>query len=782
MSLQDLIPVVNKLHDIATATNVADLDLPILAVVGSQSCGKSSVLENIVGRDFLPRGTGIVTRRPLILQLIHTSDGPEVAEFLHLPGKQFTLFSEVRDEIAAETDRIAGANKGISRIPINLKIHSPNVLDLTLVDLPGLTKIPIGDQPKDIERQTHALITEFVSRPNCIILAVSPANVDIVNSESLKLARHVDPAGKRTVGILTKLDLMDHGTNALDILSGSVYPLKLGFVGIVNRLQYDITSEKSLPDSLEAERQFFALHPAYRTIASRCGTSHLAYTLSRILMTHIRDRLPDIKARLTALISQQEKELAQYGELTATGTLDKAALILSIMTRFAAAFVSSIDGTASADWPSRDLCAGARIYHLFNDVLRSKLLNINPTHNLLVRDIRTAIRNSTGPRPSLFVPELAFDLLVKPQIKMLMRPSQKCVELVHQELVRIVHSVCTSPSPLAPEMRRYPRLQAQIVEVCTHLLRERLDPTVAYVNLLIDINTAYINTNHPNFVGAAKAMSDVVHERNRLRDAEQQRHQRLASEKLRAVVEADVEEEANDEVNGHGIVIGDNDSDAVGSDTTELVVPARANGYIEAEPPAVPPQPHLRRALLTLWRSDLLLQYPYHNPDLYLNYFFGKDPLAHQQHMQTQAQLHPTPFKFPVHPQDAHLQFTHSKKENGLSLGPGAEDESFSESDEAFNDLSEREQMECELIRRLIVSYFGIVRETIMDQVPKSIMCLLVNHIKTQIQNRLVMKLYHSDQFTDLLLEEPEIVAERAKCEELLRVYQEAADVIADVI
>lgn len=267
-------------------------------VVGSQSSGKSSVLENIVGRDFLPRGSGIVTRRPLILQLINVpsekddgSDDHEVhiphtpaavaghdewGEFNHLQGRRFYDFQEVKREIENETARIAGNNKGINRQPINLKIYSPHVLSLTLVDLPGLTKVPIGDQPMDIEKQTRTLISEYIAKPNSIVLAVSPANQDIVNSEALKLARHVDPTGKRTIGVLTKLDLMDHGTNALDILSGRVYPLKLGFIGVVNRSQQDIQGSKSMSDALQSERDFFQNAPG---LSQHCTT--MRHTIPR---------------------------------------------------------------------------------------------------------------------------------------------------------------------------------------------------------------------------------------------------------------------------------------------------------------------------------------------------------------------------------------------------------------------------------------------------------------------------------------------------------------------
>jgi dynamin 1-like protein len=113
-----------------------------------------------------------------------------------------------------------------------------------------------------------------------VILAVSPANVDLANSDSLKLARSVDPRGLRTIGVLTKLDLMDAGTNASDILTGRVYPLKLGFIGVVNRSQQDINQKK--------ESEFFARHPAYRTIAHKCGTKYLAKTLN-----HVSDEFSD---------------------------------------------------------------------------------------------------------------------------------------------------------------------------------------------------------------------------------------------------------------------------------------------------------------------------------------------------------------------------------------------------------------------------------------------------------------------------------------------------------
>lgn len=196
-------------------------------------------------------------------------------------------------EIERETDRMAGNNKGICPEPINLKIYSTRVVNLTLVDLPGLTKVPVGDQPEDIEMQIRDLLVKHIENPNSIILAVTAANTDMATSESLKLAKDVDPDGRRTLAVVTKLDLMDAGTDAIDILCGRVIPVKLGIIGVMNRSQQDIIDKKSINDQLKDEAAY--LQRKYPTLATRNGTPYLAKTLNRLLMHHIRDCLPDLK-------------------------------------------------------------------------------------------------------------------------------------------------------------------------------------------------------------------------------------------------------------------------------------------------------------------------------------------------------------------------------------------------------------------------------------------------------------------------------------------------------
>lgn len=194
----------------------------------------------------------------------------------------YSDFDEIRKEIIAQTGKIAGENKGISAQPINLKIFSSRVVDLTLVDLPGITKVPVGDQPLDIEAQIEKLIKYYISNDNSLILAVSPANADFANSDAIKAARKVDPSGERTLAVLTKLDLMDTGTDASEVLAGTVIPVKLGIIGVVNRSQQDITDKKSIANALVSEEKFFKNR--YPALANRNGTAYLAKQLSEVFI------------------------------------------------------------------------------------------------------------------------------------------------------------------------------------------------------------------------------------------------------------------------------------------------------------------------------------------------------------------------------------------------------------------------------------------------------------------------------------------------------------------
>ncbi|KAF8556933.1 hypothetical protein OG21DRAFT_1436201 [Imleria badia] len=524
---QEIVSVVNKLQDVfsTVGSSGSQIDLPQICVLGSQSSGKSSVLENIVGRDFLPRGTGIVTRRPLVLQLIHRPATPpqpnglssqlagtdqqaneaEWGEFLHLPNEKFYDFGKIRAEIVRDTEAKTGRNAGISPQPINLRIFSPNVLTLTLVDLPGLTKVPVGDQPKDIEKQIKDMLLKFISRPACIILAVTAANTDLANSDGLKLAREVDPEGTRTIGVLTKVDLMDQGTDVVDILAGRVIPLRLGYVPVVNRGQRDIDSSKSINAALEAERNFFETHISYKGKSQYCGTPFLARKLNMILMQHIRNTLPDIKARITQQLQKYNAELISLGG--PLGDSSGGNVVLSVITEFTNEFRTVIDGNTN-DLSLNELSGGARISFVFHELFNNGVRNIDPFDQVKDGDIRTILYNSSGSTPSLFVGTQAFEVIVKQQIKRLEEPGLKCCQLVYDELIRILGQLLQK----IQAFRRFPALRERFNAVVVNFFKNSMNPTTKLVTDMVAMQACYVNTTHPDFLGGHKAMS-IVQER-----------------------------------------------------------------------------------------------------------------------------------------------------------------------------------------------------------------------------------------------------------------------------
>jgi dynamin 1-like protein len=518
--MDQLIPIASKLQDVlgAVGQNTA-LDLPQIVVVGSQSSGKSSVLEGIVGRSFLPRGAGIVTRRPLVLQLYNTrtsgqaddddednfenidpnketfDNESEWGEFMHMPGRKFHKFSQIRQEIVKETDRMTGGNKGISNNPIHLKIFSPKVLALTLVDLPGMTKVPVGDQPDNIEEQIHEMLLEFISNPNAIILAVSAANTDVANSDALQLAKAADPYGNRTIGVLTKCDLMDPGTDCAEVLSNNLIPLKKGYIAVVNRGQKDINEDLSILSGLEKEESFFNNHPVYshdKSLLSKCGTKTLAKSLNNILMHHIRECLPEVKNRISSMVTDVTQELEALGTSGHQTHSSLGGNLLGLLSKFATNYASIIDGKGgeledganTKNLAMIELFGGARINYIFQEIFTASLMGVGSFDGVTDDEIRTTIMNANGTRRALFVPEISFDILIRRQIARLEQPGIQCVDLVYEELQRI--ALQSEPK----ELMRFPFLKERMVETVSNLLKRSMAPTQMMVMNLVKIELA----------------------------------------------------------------------------------------------------------------------------------------------------------------------------------------------------------------------------------------------------------------------------------------------------
>ncbi|XP_041861465.1 dynamin 3a [Melanotaenia boesemani] len=735
--MEDLIPLVNCLQD--TLGNVGQscsLHLPQIAVVGGQSAGKSSVLENFVGRDFLPRGSGIVTRRPLILQLLNSD--AEYGEFFHCKGKRFTNFEEIRKEIEAETCRLTGSNKGISSVPMSLRIYSPHVLNLTLVDLPGITKVPVGDQPADIEYQIRDMVMQYICKENCLILAVTPANTDLANSDALKLAKDVDPQGQRTIGVITKLDLMDQGTDAREILENSLLPLRRGYIGVVNRSQKDIDGKKDIKAALESEKNFFLSHPAYKHMVERMGTPYLQRILNQQLTNHIRDTLPAFRSHLQSQLLALNKEAEEYKQYKPDDPARRTKTLLQLVQHLAADFEKLIEGSGDKV-DTVNLSGGARINKIFHERFPYELVKIESDVRKLRQEINYAIRNIHGVRTGLFTPDMAFETIVKKKISNLKGPCIQFIDMVSQELINTVYQ-CIS------KLSSFPKLRDETERIVVTEIQEQESKCRDQVLLLIDIQLAYINTKHEDFVGFTNFQQ--VHDQNNGKTViGMAPNQGVVHPSSRIVIR-----KGWLTISNIGIMKG-------GAREYWFILSAESLSWFkdeeEKDKKYMLPLDNLKlrdvekgfmssKFVFAIFNTELRNVYKdYKSLELACN---SQEELTSWKASLLRAGVYP-------------------EKVDGQENGP-----------KNFTDPQLERQVE--IICNLVDSYMGIIHKTIRDLMPKTIMHLMINSVKEFISSELLAQLYALGECSALMDESPEQQQHR---EEVLRKHAALKEALAVV-
>ncbi|KAG5538788.1 hypothetical protein RHGRI_019364 [Rhododendron griersonianum] len=474
-TMESLIGLVNRIQRACTAlgdygggdTAFSSLwdSLPSVAVVGGQSSGKSSVLESIVGRDFLPRGSGIVTRRPLVLQLYRIDEGQDYAEFSHLPRRKFSDFAMVRKEIEDETDRLTGKSKQISPVPIHLSIYSPN-----------------EGQSENIVQDIENMVRSYIEKPNSIILAISPANQDIATSDAIKIAREVDPTGDRTFGVLTKLDLMDKGTNALDVLEGRSYRLQQPWVGIVNRSQADINKNVDMVIARRKEREYFATSPDYGHLASKMGSEYLAKLLSKHLESVIRARIPSITSLINKSIDELESEMDHLGRPIGVDAGAQLYTILELCRAFDRIFKEHLDGGRPG---------GDRIYGVFDNQLPAALRKLPFDRHLSLQNVKKVVSEADGYQPHLIAPEQGYRRLIEGSLNYFRGPAEASVDAVHFVLKELVRKSIGETQ----ELRRFPSLQAEIAAAAGEALERFREESKKTVVRLVDMESSYLTVD-----------------------------------------------------------------------------------------------------------------------------------------------------------------------------------------------------------------------------------------------------------------------------------------------
>ncbi|KAL0251748.1 hypothetical protein GEMRC1_000960 [Eukaryota sp. GEM-RC1] len=741
-----LILAVNKVQDAFAKVDIPPVDLPQIAVVGCQSSGKSSVLEAIVGRDFLPRGSGIVTRRPLVLQLIRDPSAIEdYGIFHHLPDQKIFDFSAIEREISDETDRLLGkTTKNISSRPINLKVFSANALDLTVIDLPGLTKIAIGGQDKDIAKEIRNMVMHFISKPNCIILAVSPANSDLANSDSLEIAKEVDPEGKRTIGVLTKLDLMDDGTDALEILDGKVYPMK--FIGVVNRSQKDINAKKDLSAARADERRFFETHDSYSGIASRMGTEYLAKKLNSALISHIKSCLPQIRRAVAQKLDQSEKELSTFGADDSDYSRRQTAF--GMLQSFCRSFCSTLIGSSSQELDSvksgphkfeSELLGGAKIKKIFSDMLKEDIRQASIEGRLSDDQIRKYLLNSTGTNSVLNIPESAFCGPIKVCISQLVPPCIQCVQRTHDELI----SQVSITADRIPELSAFSNLKVKLIDTCVEMINSFLDTTIQFIEKLVECEMSYITLNSLREKTAAlksnsyTLLEGFLKKKSGARISKILHRKKIVFERRWFVLKSNTLFYFNDpeSVSPNGVVPLDG---CVVRTATEVALNRLTEEQME--------DPEKRSEIVEQTVAEL------------------------GEHYIIVAHRHPD--KVICHGRNTFEMQAESAEDFDVWVDALRKACRSNEADE---------ESDIEIIRTTVCSYVDDVVKLVSSQVPKGIMYCLVNPVKTLMERELMATIYDQELLDELLYEDPGVREQRQGVRQMVAMLREATAALKEI-
>ncbi|OXA41472.1 Dynamin-2 [Folsomia candida] len=372
--MEDFVPFISNIREVfARCGKELEFDLPQIALVGGKGTGKSSLLESLVGKDFLPR---IATRTPLVLNL-RKSDCREHGIFLHRPGEKIHDFSRIREEIANQTVIRAGAGRNISSIPITLTIFSPEVADLNLIDLPGIVRVRLDCQPHNFVEQTKSTILEYISKEETIILTASDGSEGLAMSQALELAMMVDTTGARTIGVITKLDIAQD--IAMAELDNNVVPLKLGHVGVVLRSEADIETGVTIEMTREKEQLFFEERREFDHLAGKRGTRYLSSVMDKLLKTKIIPSLTGLKAELVRGAKEATCRIEELAPLCSASHQRRK--IYKLIDDIRNAIIVDLTGNSSTRFPtSTGYSSGfkiAKTVAYFKDKLGSEISDIS---------------------------------------------------------------------------------------------------------------------------------------------------------------------------------------------------------------------------------------------------------------------------------------------------------------------------------------------------------------------------------------------------------------------
>ena len=506
--LEILVQALAKLQDV-TGRN-SDFMFPRIIAIGNQSAGKSSILEGIVGRPFLPRGTDIVTRCPLYVRLHQTKPGEEERavfqkeEKYGLEETYFDDFEKVRKEIERRTEKRVGTTKNISHEAIHLDIYSPKYPDLQFVDLPGFTKTNVLGQDENIEQQVLDLNLPFMKDENTIILAIQDATQDIGISEALKhaLSRDVDPQGLRTIGVLTKIDNINSVTDKMrvvEILENRTKPLKLGYVGVINRSQDEIDKNIDIEQSKDSEKKVIQSHE-FSKVRNRMGIDYLRRFITMILAAKMKKMMPQLKQESMEELQMIKEQLVEHGNAS-DENIDNDDLIAQLVEKSIERIrinLHGLDTKVNTD----TIGTGANM----NEKIKKGAINASKdarqTHSVeeFHRILTTGIRNTHAIRDNVFPEEIVLEIGVSLLTENYRKPFK---ELLDNSTDFLKSDIAEA---LELSLKPYPKFQDIVTDIMLGEIDANKMKAEEYLDMQIDIHKRFINSEHVEFRKLNKVM------------------------------------------------------------------------------------------------------------------------------------------------------------------------------------------------------------------------------------------------------------------------------------
>jgi len=384
---------------------------------------------------------------------------------------------------------------GVSDKEINIKFYSPNIPNLNFIDLPGLTMIACTDrgQPKDIKSQIRNLLIKYISNPNNLILCVMPAREDIETDMALELVKEYDTKSERTIGVLTKVDLMN-ATNDISnyILDNISKDLKLnyGYFAIKNSIN---------------ELDYFNKHETYSkmTHLNKFGIKHLGSRLSEIFINKIEENIPTILEKLTQLILENQQKIIDFGTELPSSHDAKHLIITKYVTNISNHLLDNLENRYSK------YNTGRKIKEIFIK-FRTKIDAINPFSKNIDELLIEIIKNSDGNHMSMPLPtiEILEGCLLSPKLNCYadFEPSSlECLTLIKDELFNLLTTILKEEG-----ITKYKNLHDCIQkDIYEELILKKHSKTSKYITESIKMEKSYIWTDNECFLNLLKQIPNT---------------------------------------------------------------------------------------------------------------------------------------------------------------------------------------------------------------------------------------------------------------------------------